>query len=58
MSGPKYFTIPKSYSLSVFDGRLNEIFCLQSDISQLFREIENYAIKACILSSLTVMVLH
>ena len=37
MSGPKSY---KTYSINVFEGKLNDIFCMQSDIIQIFKELK------------------
>lgn len=39
MSGPKCYTPPPRYSVNVFDGKLNEIFGLQSRITSLIDEL-------------------
>lgn len=41
MSGPKSYSPPPSYSLNVFNGKLNEIFQLQSKIKSLIEELAN-----------------
>jgi hypothetical protein len=35
---------PKSFSVHVFDARLKEIFSIQSQINQLFKELSNYKV--------------
>lgn len=40
MSGPKGYSPPPSYSLKVFDGQLNTIFKLQSQLSTIQDELE------------------
>lgn len=40
MSGPKDYSPPPSYSMQVFDGKLNEVFRLQSRLKMLCSEIE------------------
>ena len=42
MSGPKSY---KSYSIKAFDGKFNEIFCLQSDIIHTFKELKMLSVK-------------
>lgn len=39
MSGPKSYSPPPRYSVNVFDGKLNEIFGLQSRINSLIEEL-------------------
>jgi hypothetical protein len=41
MSGPKCYSIPPRYSADVFDGKLNEIFCLQSKIKSRINELSH-----------------
>lgn len=41
MSGPKDYAPPPSYSIQVFDGKLNEVFQLQSKLKQLIEELKN-----------------
>jgi len=41
MSGPKSYSPPPSYSMQVFDGKLNEVFLLQSRLKMLCAEIES-----------------
>jgi len=36
---------PKSFSVRVFDARLKEIFSLQSQINQIFKELQNYNVN-------------
>ncbi len=45
MSGPKSYNPPKQYSLKVFNGKLNELFGLQSNIIQLFNKLKNFSIE-------------
>lgn len=40
MSGPKCYTPPPRYSMQVFDGKLNQVFQLQSRLKMLRSEIE------------------
>lgn len=40
MSGPKCYSPPPRYSLQVFDGKLNQVFQLQSRLKMLCSEIE------------------
>jgi hypothetical protein len=40
MSGPKDYSPPPSYSLNVFDGQLNTIFQLQSQLSTIHEELK------------------
>ncbi|MCD4794501.1 MAG: hypothetical protein K8R54_14790 [Bacteroidales bacterium] len=42
MSGPKSY---KTYSINVFEGKLNDIFCMQSDIIQIFKELKNFSVN-------------
>jgi hypothetical protein len=42
MSGPKSYAPPPRYSLSVFNGKLNEAFLLQSRLKNLLHELEGY----------------
>jgi len=45
MSGPKDYAPPPSYSIQVFDGKLNEVFQLQSRLKQLIEELKNSNIE-------------
>ena len=45
MSGPKSYKPPKQYSINVFNGKLNEIFSLQSEIIQTFKELEKFSVN-------------
>ena len=45
MSGPKDYSPPPRYSIQVFDGRLNEVFQLQSKLKQLVEELKNADIE-------------
>lgn len=40
MSGPKSYSPPPRYSMQVFDGKLNQVFQLQSRLKILYTEIE------------------
>ena len=40
MSGPKDYSLPPRYSMQVFDGKLNQVFQLQSRLKMLCSEIE------------------
>ncbi|MDY0202103.1 MAG: hypothetical protein WC271_10945 [Bacteroidales bacterium] len=40
MSGPKSYSPPQNYSMQVFDGKLNQVFHLQSRLKMLYSEIE------------------
>jgi len=40
MSGPKDYSLPPRYSMQVFDGKLNQVFQLQSRLKILCSEIE------------------
>ncbi len=39
MSGPKSYTPPPRYSMQVFDGRLNQVFLLQSRLKLFYSEL-------------------
>lgn len=39
MSGPKSYSPPSRYSMQVFDGKLNQVFLLQSRLKRLISEI-------------------
>jgi hypothetical protein len=39
MSGPKDYYVPPSYSLSVFNGKLNQVFEFQCNLTRLFEKI-------------------
>ena len=41
MSGPKDYSPPPRYSIQVFDGKLNEVFQLQSKLKQMIEELKN-----------------
>jgi hypothetical protein len=45
MSGPKDYAPPPKYSIHVFDGKLNEVFQLQSKLKQLIEELKNSNIE-------------
>ena len=45
MSGPKDYAPPPSYSIQVFDGKLNEVFQLQSRLKQMIEELKNSNIE-------------
>ena len=45
MSGPNDYAPPPSYSIQVFDGKLNEVFQLQSKLKQLIEELKNSKVE-------------
>lgn len=45
MSGPKDYSPPPRYSLQVFDGKLNQVFQLQSRLKMLCSEIEGFHVS-------------
>lgn len=45
MSGPKDFSTPPRYSISVFNGMLNEVFKLQSQLKSMYQEINDLKLK-------------
>ncbi len=45
MSGPKDYSPPPRYSMQVFDGKLNQVFQLQSRLKMLCYEIEGFQIS-------------
>ena len=47
MSGPKDYSPPPRYSIQVFDGKLNEVFQLQSELKQLVEELKNANVRLC-----------
>ena len=49
MSGPKDYSPPPRYSIQVFDGKLNEVFQLQSGLKQLVEELKNANVEDSVL---------
>lgn len=49
MSGPKDYSPPPRYSIQVFDGKLNEVFQLQSELKQLVEELKNANVEDSVL---------
>jgi len=49
MSGPKDYSPPPRYSMQVFDGKLNEVFQLQSKLKQLVEELKNANVEDSVL---------
>ena len=45
MSGPKSYAPPPRYSMSVFNGKLNEAFQLQTRLKNLLNEIDGYRVE-------------
>ena len=45
MSGPKSYAPPPRYSMSVFNGKLNEAFQLQTRLKNLLHELEGYRVQ-------------
>ncbi len=45
MSGPKSYSPPPRYSMQVFDGKLNQVFTLQSRLKMLYTEISGLHIS-------------
>jgi hypothetical protein len=45
MSGPKSYSPPPRYSISVFNGKLNQAFQLQTRLKKLLEELENFQIN-------------
>lgn len=45
MSGPKSISPPPRYSMQVFEGKLNQVFQLQSRLSMLRSEIESFQLN-------------
>lgn len=45
MSGPKDYSPPPRYSMAMFNGRLNEVFQIQSQLKLLCVEIERFNIR-------------